>query len=169
MKKIFLGLLLAILMMFTGCGDGNYIDTTKSITFDDGFTVEEIVTGYVNAGEFYKLNYNQINANPTQMLAMFYTTDDGAYQTAKNIGLKLPKLSKIKWEVSGKTNTGKVLTAYNDNVEVSIQTIQDGDYISLYLTDIKPKMKDKKYHLTLDQFAAYSLLYKILLEKDNHQ
>lgn len=167
MKKIFLGLMLTMLMMFTGCGDGNYIDTTKSITFDDGTTVEEIVTGYVNAGEFYELNYNQINANLTQMLAMFYMTSDGAYQTAKDIGIKLPKSSKIKWEVSGKTNTGKVLTASSDNVEVSIQTFKDGDYISLYQADIKPKMKEKKYYLTQDQFDAYSLLYKVLLEEDN--
>lgn len=167
MKKIFLGLMLMISMLFTGCGDDNYIETTKNITFDTGVSVEEIVTGYVSGGEFYKLNYNRLKANQTQVFAMFYMTGEGAYNTAKNIGIKLPKKPTIKWEVAGKTEVGKIITAYSENVEVSIQTKKDGDYISLYLDDIKPKMKNKEYHLKKEQFEAYKTLYDVLLEEDN--
>lgn len=166
-KMLLIGIMIIVATMFTGCGDDNYIETTKNITFDTGVSVEEIITGYVNAGEFYKLNYNQIKANQTQLLGMFYMTSEGAYNTAKIIGIKLPKKSTIKWEVAGKTETGKIITAYNENVEISIQTQEDGDYISLYLNDIKPKMKDKKYYLNKDQFEAYKVLYDVLLEEDN--
>ena len=51
MKKI-LGLLMAFLLMLTGCvSDEDYISTTKSITSSDGQTIEQYVNNIIKAGE----------------------------------------------------------------------------------------------------------------------
>lgn len=167
MKKILSVLFLLGMLLFTGCGDENYINTVKTITFDDGTTVEEIVQGYVNGGEFYKLNYDELNSQQTRLYAMFYMTDAGVYSTAKQMGLQLQNPTTLEWKIAGKTEKGKVIEATSNNVKVSIQTTKDGDYITLYATDIMPKMKDRKYNLTLEEFQIYQTLYKILEEQDN--
>ncbi|NME35585.1 MULTISPECIES: hypothetical protein [Fusobacterium] len=166
MKKILSVLFLLGMFLFTGCGDGNYIDTVKMITFDDGKTVEEIAQGYIEGGEFYKLNYSELNSQKIRLQAMFYMTDEGAYSTAKQMGLKLQKPTTVEWKVAGKTEKGKILEVTSSNVVVTIQTAKDGDYISLYMTDIKPKMKDRNYNLTPDEFDIYRVLYEILDEQD---
>lgn len=129
MKKIvfLLGLLLVLL---TGCvGDEDYINTVKSISFNNGMSVEDIVNKNVEAIEFSQINNLEENRTNPLFLINFYSTDFLS-------NLKMPSTPELKWEIEGKTKTGKIVVAYNDEVKVKIQTIEDGDYVQVSTDEI---------------------------------
>lgn len=129
MKKIVF-LLGVILILFTGCiGEEDYINSVKAISFNNGMSVEDIVNKDVEAIEFSQLNNLEENRTNPLFLINFYNTDFLS-------NLKMPSTPELKWEIEGKTKTGKIVVAYNEKVKIKIQTREDGDYIQVSTDEI---------------------------------
>ena len=52
------------------------------------------------------------------------------YLKSKNLDVIKLEPQDIIWEIEGSTSTGKVILAKYQNYEISIETTEDGDYIS---------------------------------------
>lgn len=169
-KKIYI-LILGIIMsvVFTGCiSDSDYVKTVKSITFNDGETVEEVVSQKAKVGEFYILNNNNLEFD-SDSAGLFYLfllagskneneLEEKLKNSYDNLNIEIPKSSKLKWEIEGKTSQGKIVKASNDLVVIKIDTKQDGDYIRTSTDAIKMYNK-KTGALINEQIQETAMIY----------
>lgn len=134
---------LILLIFITGCSDdSDYITTVKSITFNDGVSVEELVNMNIKAGEFcIENNSNKLLVNEPIIAMLSFMSKEEVKSLFKETRIIIPKLSEIKWEVEGSTKNGKVIIASNDRIKVKISTRKNGDYIETSKNDIKTFIK----------------------------
>ena len=125
--------------------DDSYIESTKSIAFNEIGTVEDISISMIEAIYFYdnndfpniqKLFADAMFSNNKEAVRAITALKLGNTELLKNY-LKSKNLDVIKlepqdiiWEIEGSTSTGKVILAKYQNYEISIETTKDGDYIS---------------------------------------
>ena len=130
MKKI-LGLLMAFLLMLTGCiSDEDYISTTKSITSSDGQTIEEYVNNIIKAGEISISNEVLKVYDEEMIAALAFVGEQEGLSFLEKTKMKIPEdIGTVTWEIEGETKAGKVVVASNENIKVKIETEKDGDYI----------------------------------------
>lgn len=160
MKKILGVLILMLSVAFTGCSsDKSYINTVKSITFDNGKSVEDIVNENAKIGEFYFENDLQETLSNPYMFIFYLNGKDEAISQLKEAGIKMPVPDKLKWQVEGETSKGKVLIASNDMIKIKINTRQNGDYIELYEYDIQTFIKSTNQLIPLDMLEKTKTFY----------
>lgn len=151
MKKILNSLILMLLVFLTGCGgasDSDKIKTVKSITFNNGKLVEQLIfTSLNNMGilsansEKDKIVLAQIEdlctdesiqaVRNTKLIPMFIIESD-------LVAPKELKESDIKYVVEGKTNNGFIIKA-TDSTEnyAKIPVTLNGGYCEVKNGDIK--------------------------------
>ena len=141
MKKI-LGLLMAFLLMLTGCiSDEDYISTTKSITSSDGQTIEQYVNNIIKAGEISISNEVLKVYDEEMIAALVFVGEQEGLSFLEKTKMKIPEdIGTVTWEIEGETKAGKVVVASNENIKVKIETEKDGDYIrvdgeKIFVTD----------------------------------
>ena len=141
MKKI-LGLLMAFLLMLTGCiSDEDYISTTKSITSSDGQTIEQYVNNIIKAGEISISNEVLKVYDEEMIAALAFVGEQEGLSFLEKTKMKIPEdIGTVTWEIEGETKAGKVVVASNENIKVKIETEKDGDYIrvdgeKIFVTD----------------------------------
>lgn len=145
MKKILIILAVAFTLLTSCTTDSNYIETVKSLTFDDGTKVEELVADKIKGIEFQVENGEKIIIEKGMVL--FKSTGEYIFlfnhlapeikKMAEKSNLKKIFLKEITWEIEGETKDGKIVRAFTDDAIIKITTKQDGDYISLNSDDIK--------------------------------
>ena len=157
MKKVLLGLIL-VLGLFTGCiSDSDYINTVKGISFNNGMSVEDIAVEDIKGMEFfYKNDFAKLKNDP--MFAVYL------YSVKFLESLKLPEEPKLKWKIEGKTENGKTVVAYTDDIEVRIQTRKNGDYIETSLNNISVYSVKNQRKVSDEDLKLGIGLYKTLLE-----
>ena len=163
MKKFLLAFVTGVLLLFAGCSsDSDYIETVKNITFDTGERVEDIVVENIKVGEFYNLNGENV-MNPFNAVIVTALPKEKVVEKFKELNIKMPNVApeNIKWEVEGETSTGKVILASKGNVVVKLETIDNGDYVEIYDTDIKTYINNK---LISDEMKIPALFYNAGVE-----
>ncbi|MGL5935232.1 MAG: hypothetical protein ACRCZI_06375 [Cetobacterium sp.] len=177
MKKMLVTLSICVGLL-TGCiggSDSNYIETVKQISFDDGVTVENIVREKLTGTEFQVLNEGKVRID--KGLAVFDKTGEYIF-LLKGMEGKIQELASnakvapiviesndIKWEVEGETKKGKIIKAKTDKSVVKISTEQDGDYVQVYLTDIKAFNGKTGKIISDKELRNYNQLNNILMAK----
>lgn len=160
MKKLF-GILILILSL-AGCSsnDNDFINSLKSMTFNNGKTIETYVEEQMALGEFQLLNSKIIVTSFTYIYTLM--SDEQVYEVFKNSNVKMPEKKEITWEVEGETKDGKVVVAYNDKILVKIQTVKNGDYIETDTGKIKTYSRANNQQLD-DLMEEKRFLYELAL------
>ena len=168
--KRFVKVFVVFLFLFVNCmgiSNEDYIATVKSITFDDGETVDEYVNKLLKSSEFYILNKDKIwfDESVLQELALSCAiSPKEVYDRLKGIGLETPIVWDMNWEVEGKTRDGKILTVTSDNAMVKIRTGINGDYIEILEDGIQTYDLDTKARITEAQLNQSQLLLNLFEE-----
>lgn len=167
MKKIIL-LFSLLLIFFTGCtSDEDYIDTVKSITFEDGTTVKTYVQDQIKYGEFYILNEKELFDNGYSSLLMptlIYIAPEEVLKELKNMKIEMPKDTPVVWKIEGNTDNGKILTASNGDIQVRIPTTKNGDYIEINTANFKVVNLKNNVTFREEQLESSKLYYEFLLK-----
>ena len=151
--RIFLPIIMFLLPLYAQASifdsisseDEAYIEAAKGIAFNEIGTVEDISISMIEAVYFYD-NNDFPNIQNLFTSAMFSINNEVIraftalkmgntdrlknYLKSKNLNVIKLEPQDIVWEVEGSTSTGKVILAKYQNYEISIETTEDGDYIS---------------------------------------
>lgn len=167
MKKV-LSILCFLLFTLTGCiTNSDYIETVKTMTFDDGTTVEEHVQNLVELGYVYENNSNLLYPFDSSNYALLLFTPPADFnQLLAENNFVMPKKSKLDWDIEGKTDSGKVVVASNKEYEVKIPTFQNGDYIQLYAEDMEVYSKKSKKLINTENLEKAEVFRDLAKEYD---
>lgn len=165
MKRI-ISFLLFLTLVLVGCtSDEDYINTTKSITFADGQTVEQYIENNIKAGEMYKLNDSSLFMNEGILFLMNFGSKDEIIYLLEQGGVTIPEnITSTKWEIEGETKDGKVIIASNDNIRVKIETVKNGDYIEVSTDKILTYDKTNNKLIPQEQLNGALELYNLALK-----
>ena len=165
MKRI-IGFLLTLILVLTGCtSDEDYINTTKSITFANGQTVEQYIDNNIKAGEMYQLNDSSLFMNEGILFLMNFGSKDEIIYLLEQSGVTIPEnITSTKWEIEGETKDGKVIIASNDNIRVKIETVKNGDYIEVSTDKILTYDKTNNKLIPQEQLNGALELYNLALK-----
>lgn len=165
MKRI-ISFLLFLTLVLVGCtNDEDYIDTTKSITFANGQTVEQYIDNNIKAGEMYQLNNSSLFMNEGILFLMNFGSKDEIIYLLEQGGVTIPEnITSTKWEIEGETKDGKVIIASNDNIRVKIETVKNGDYIEVSTDKILTYDKTNNKLIPQEQLNGALELYNLALK-----
>lgn len=165
MKRI-IGFLLTLILVLTGCtSDEDYINTTKSITFANGQTVEQYIDNNIKAGEMYQLNDSSLFMNEGILFLMNFGSKDEIIYLLEQSGVTIPEnITSIKWEIEGETKEGKVIIASNDNIRIKIETVKNGDYIEVSADKILTYDKTNNRLIPQEELNGALELYNLALK-----
>lgn len=165
MKRI-IGFLLTLILVLTGCtSDEDYINTTKSITFANGQTVEQYIDNNIKAGEMYQLNDSSLFMNEGILFLMNFGSKDEIIYLLEQSGVTIPEnITSIKWEIEGETKEGKVIIASNDNIRIKIETVKNGDYIEVSANKILTYDKTNNRLIPQEELNGALELYNLALK-----
>ena len=165
MKRI-IGFLLTLILVLTGCtSDEDYINTTKSITFANGQTVEQYIDNNIKAGEMYQLNDSSLFMNEGILFLMNFGSKDEIIYLLEQSGVTIPEnITSIKWEIEGETREGKVIIASNDNIRIKIETVKNGDYIEVSADKILTYDKTNNRLIPQEELNGALELYNLALK-----
>ncbi|MGK4198712.1 hypothetical protein [Fusobacterium sp. HC1336] len=165
MKRI-IGFLLTLILVLTGCtSDEDYINTTKSITFANGQTVEQYIDNNIKAGEMYQLNDSSLFMNEGILFLMNFGSKDEIIYLLEQSGVTIPEnITSIKWEIEGETKEGKVIIASNDNIRIKIETVKNGDYIEVSADKILTYDKTNNRLISQEELNGALELYNLALK-----
>ncbi|WP_270750126.1 hypothetical protein [Fusobacterium hominis] len=165
MRKI-ISFLLFLTLVLVGCtSDEDYIDTTKSITFANGQTVEQYIDNNIKAGEMYQLNDSSLFMNEGILFLMNFGSKDEIIYLLEQGGVTIPEnITSTKWEIEGETKDGKVIIASNDNIRVKIETVKNGDYIEVSTDKILTYDKTNNKLIPQEQLNGALELYNLALK-----
>lgn len=165
MKRI-IGFLLTLILVLTGCtSDEDYINTTKSITFANGQTVEQYIDNNIKAGEMYQLNDSNLFMNEGILFLMNFGSKDEIIYLLEQSGVTIPEnITSIKWEIEGETKEGKVIIASNDNIRIKIETVKNGDYIEVSADKILTYDKTNNRLIPQEELNGALELYNLALK-----
>lgn len=165
MKRI-IGFLLTLILVLTGCtSDEDYINTTKSITFANGQTVEQYIDNNIKAGEMYQLNDSNLFMNEGILFLMNFGSKDEIIYLLEQSGVTIPEnITSIKWEIEGETKEGKVIIASNDNIRIKIETVKNGDYIEVSADKILTYDKTNNRLISQEELNGALELYNLALK-----
>lgn len=165
MRKI-ISFLLFLTLVLVGCtSDEDYIDTTKSITFANGQTVEQYIDNNIKAGEMYQLNDSSLFMNEGILFLMNFGSKDEIIYLLEQGGVTIPEnITSTKWEIEGETKDGKVIIASNDNIRVKIETVKNGDYIEVSTDKILTYNKTNNKLIPQEQLNGALELYNLALK-----
>ena len=165
MRKI-ISFLLFLTLVLVGCtNDEDYIDTTKSITFANGQTVEQYIDNNIKAGEMYQLNNSSLFMNEGILFLMNFGSKDEIIYLLEQGGVTIPEnITSTKWEIEGETKDGKVIIASNDNIRVKIETVKNGDYIEVSTDKILTYDKTNNKLIPQEQLNGALELYNLALK-----
>ncbi|WP_294703872.1 hypothetical protein [uncultured Fusobacterium sp.] len=165
MKRI-ISFLLFLTLVLVGCtSDEDYINTTKSITFANGQTVEQYIDNNIKAGEMYKLNDSSLFMNEGILFLMNFGSKDEIIYLLEQGGVTIPEnITSTKWEIEGETKDGKVVIASNDNIRVKIETVKNGDYIEVSTDKILTYDKASNKMITQEELNGALELYNLALK-----
>lgn len=165
MRKI-ISFLLFLTLVLVGCtSDEDYIDTTKSITFANGQTVEQYIDNNIKAGEMYQLNNSSLFMNEGILFLMNFGSKDEIIYLLEQGGVTIPEnITSTKWEIEGETKDGKVIIASNDNIRVKIETVKNGDYIEVSTDKILTYDKTNNKLIPQEQLNGALELYNLALK-----
>lgn len=165
MKRI-ISFLLFLTLVLVGCtSDEDYIDTTKSITFANGQTVEQYIENNIKAGEMYKLNDSSLFMNEGILFLMNFGSKDEIIYLLEQGGVIIPEnITSTKWEIEGETKDGKVVIASNDNIRVKIETVKNGDYIEVSTDKILTYDKASNKMITQEELNGALELYNLAIK-----
>lgn len=167
MKRI-IGFLLTLILVLTGCtSDEDYINTTKSITFANGQTVEQYIDNNIKAGEMYQLNDSNLFMNEGILFLMNFGSKDEIIYLLEQSGVTIPEnITSIKWEIEGETKEGKVIIASNDNIRIKIETVKNGDYIEVSADKILTYDKTNNRLIPQEELNGALELYNLALKHE---
>lgn len=165
MKRI-ISFLLFLTLVLVGCtSDEDYINTTKSITFANGQTVEQYIDNNIKAGEMYQLNDSSLFMNEGILFLMNFGSKDEIIYLLEQGGVTIPEnITSTKWEIEGETKDGKVIIASNDNIRVKIETVKNGDYIEVSTDKILTYDKASNKMITQEELNGALELYNLALK-----
>lgn len=165
MKRI-ISFLLFLTLVLVGCtSDEDYINTTKSITFANGQTVEQYIDNNIKAGEMYKLNDSSLFMNEGILFLMNFGSKDEIIYLLEQGGVTIPEnITSTKWEIEGETKDGKVIIASNDNIRVKIETVKNGDYIEVSTDKILTYDKASNKMITQEELSGALELYNLAIK-----
>lgn len=165
MRKI-ISFLLFLTLVLVGCtSDEDYINTTKSITFANGQTVEQYIDNNIKAGEMYQLNDSSLFMNEGILFLMNFGSKDEIIYLLEQGGVTIPEnITSTKWEIEGETKDGKVVIASNDNIRVKIETVKNGDYIEVSTDKILTYDKTNNKLIPQEQLNGALELYNLALK-----
>lgn len=165
MKRI-IGFLLTLILVLTGCtSDEDYINTTKSITFANGQTVEQYIDNNIKAGEMYQLNDSSLFMNEGILFLMNFGSKDEIIYLLEQSGVTIPEnITSIKWKIEGETKEGKVIIASNDNIRIKIETVKNGDYIEVSADKILTYDKTNNRLIPQEELNGALELYNLALK-----
>lgn len=165
MKRI-IGFLLTLILVLTGCtSDEDYINTTKSITFANGQTVEQYIDNNIKAGEMYQLNDSSLFMNEGILFLMNFGSKDEIIYLLEQSGVTIPEnITSIKWEIEGETKEGKVIIASNENIRIKIETVKNGDYIEVSADKILTYDKTNNRLIPQEELNGALELYNLALK-----
>lgn len=165
MKRI-ISFLLFLTLVLVGCtSDEDYINTTKSITFANGQTVEQYIDNNIKAGEMYKLNDSSLFMNEEILFLMNFGSKDEIIYLLEQGGVTIPEnITSAKWEIEGETKDGKVIIASNDNIRVKIETVKNGDYIEVSTDKILTYDKASNKMITQEELSGALELYNLAIK-----
>lgn len=165
MKRI-ISFLLFLTLVLVGCtSDEDYINTTKSITFANGQTVEQYIDNNIKAGEMYKLNDSSLFMNEGILFLMNFGSKDEIIYLLEQGGVTIPEnITFTKWEIEGETKDGKVIIASNDNIRVKIETVKNGDYIEVSTDKILTYDKASNKMITQEELSGALELYNLAIK-----
>ena len=152
LKKILV--ILSFLFFIVACGtDSSYIESVKSITNQNGYTVEEIIENMVDAGEFFVENQDSkfMPQGLGKLAQGIYILQYGGqedrkelYTALKKEGIKVVSDISFKWEIEGKTAVAKIVKVTGKNVYVKFPVYKDGDYLNIDFDEIQVYTKSGK-------------------------
>ena len=165
MKRI-ISFLLFLTLVLVGCtSDEEYINTTKSITFANGQTVEQYIENNIKAGEMYQLNDSSLFMNEGILFLMNFGSKDEIIYLLEQGGVTIPEnITSTRWEIEGETKDGKVIIASNDNIRVKIETVKNGDYIEVSTDKILTYDKTNNKLIPQEQLNGALELYNLALK-----
>lgn len=165
MKRI-ISFLLFLTLVLVGCtSDEDYIDTTKSITFANGQTVEQYIENNIKAGEMYQLNDSSLFMNEGILFLMNFGSKDEIIYLLEQGEVTIPEnITSTKWEIEGETKDGKVVIASNDNIRVKIETVKNGDYIEVSTDKILTYDKVSNKMITQEELNGALELYNLAIK-----
>lgn len=165
MKRI-ISFLLFLTLVLVGCtSDEDYINTTKSITFANGQTVEQYIDNNIKAGEMYQLNDSSLFMNEGILFLMNFGSKDEIIYLLEQGGVTIPEnITSTKWEIEGETKDGKVIVASNDNIRVKIETVKNGDYIEVSTDKILTYDKASNKMITQEELSGALELYNLAIK-----
>lgn len=165
MKRI-ISFLLFLTLVLVGCtSDEDYINTTKSITFANGQTVEQYIDNNIKAGEMYQLNDSSLFMNQGMLFLMNFGSKDEIIYLLEQGGVTIPEnITSTRWEIEGETKDGKVIIASNDNIRVKIETVKNGDYIEVSTDKILTYDKASNKMITQEELNEALELYNLALK-----
>ena len=167
MKK-FIGIILSMVLLLTGCSsDEDYIETAKSITFSDGQTIKQYVEDNIKAGEMYQKNDSSLFLNEQLLFLMNLGGKSEIQYILRKSGIVLPEnIEPATWSVEGDIKDGKVLIATNNDIKVRIETVKNGDYIETSTDKIEVFNKESNKLITKDELEAAFGLYNLAIKND---
>ena len=152
LKKILI--ILSFLFFIVACGaDSSYIENVKSITNQNGYTVEKIVENMIDAGEFFVENQDSkfIPQGLEKLAQGIYILQYGGqedrkelYTALKGEGIKIVSDISLKWEIEGKTAVAKIVKVTGKNVYVKFPVYNDGDHLNIDFDEIQVYTKSDK-------------------------
>lgn len=165
MKKLLL-IMLVVIFSLVGCtNDNEYLDTVKKITFDNGQTMEEIMTEMLTCGEIVIENpfIEKISESKIKSISM-YSSKKFA-KSFDNNPLLIPNINNIKWKIQGNTSNGKIILASTNDITAKIPTVKDGDYVEVNFNDIK--LYDNKTNKLISEQNLIKALYLFITAQNN--
>lgn len=176
MKKIIMFLICSTFLL-TGCiSDTNYIETVRAIEFNNGESIDDVVSKKLSGAEFKAKNEDNITID--RGMAVFKSTGEYAF-LLKGIGIE-PELREmcikagvkgiypknITWEIEGETNEGKIIKVSSDYATVKIKTQLNGDYIEIQNKDIVTLLKGNAKAFDSEILDEYDFFNNLLIDKE---
>lgn len=165
MKKLLL-IILVVIFSLTGCtNDDEYLNTVKKIIFDNGQTMEEIMTEMLTCGEIIIENpfIEKISESKIKDISVFSSKKFA--KSFNNNTLFIPNIKNIEWNIQENISNGKIILASTNNITAKIPTIKNGDSIEINFNNIK--LYDNKNNKLISEQNLIKALYLFITAQNN--
>lgn len=116
--------LLVIVLALFGCfkGKENSINTLKSVTLNNGKTLEKYVNDNIIGGEVYQLNDSEIFLEKELITLRKLQNKDKILNFLEERRVVIPEsIVEAEWKLEEENKDKKVIIAFNDNIKVEIK------------------------------------------------